>query len=35
VKGAPIRTILRGKTVVQDGKIIGKSGDGEHVKPLR
>jgi len=35
VKGLPIRTILRGKTVMENGKIIGKPGDGEHVKPLR
>ena len=34
VKGVPIRTILRGKTVMQDGKITGKPGDGVHVKPL-
>jgi dihydroorotase-like cyclic amidohydrolase len=35
VKGVPIRTILRGKTVMQDGKIIGQPGDGELVKPMR
>ena len=35
VKGVPIRTILRGKTVMQDGKIVGKPGDGQLVKPLR
>jgi hypothetical protein len=34
VKGVPIRTILRGKTVMRDGKITGTPGDGEHVKPL-
>src|SRR5499426_2264139 len=34
VKGVPIRTILRGKTVMQDGKIVGKPGDGQWVKPL-
>ena len=34
VKGMPIRTILRGKTVMQDGKIVGQPGDGELVKPL-
>jgi len=35
VKGVPIRTILRGKTVMQDGKITGKPGDGEFVTPIR
>ena len=34
VKGVPIRTILRGKTVMQDGKIVGKPGDGQLVKPI-
>jgi dihydroorotase len=34
VKGVPIRTILRGKTVMENGKITGTPGDGEHVKPL-
>ena len=34
VKGVPIRTILRGKTVMQDGKIVGKPGDGQLVKPV-
>jgi hypothetical protein len=28
------RTILRGKAVMQDGKIVGKPGDGQLVKPL-
>ena len=35
IKGAPIRTILRGKTVMQDGKITGKPVDGQLVKPVR
>jgi len=35
VKGVPIRTILRGKTVMQEGKIVGKPGVGQLVKPLR
>ena len=35
VKGAPVRTIVRGKTVMLDGKIIGKPGDGQLIKPLR
>ena len=34
VKGVPIRTILRGKTVMLDGKITGKPGDGQLVKPV-
>jgi dihydroorotase-like cyclic amidohydrolase len=34
VKGVPIRTILRGKTVMQDGKIVGKPGDGELIRPI-
>jgi hypothetical protein len=31
----PVRTILRGKTVMADGKIVGKPGDGQFVTPLR
>jgi dihydroorotase/allantoinase len=34
VKGAPIRTILRGKTVMEDGKVVGEPGGGEFVKPV-
>jgi len=34
VQAVPIRTILRGKTVMENGKSIGKPNDGEHVKPL-
>ena len=34
VKGVPIRTILRGTTVMEDGKIIAKPGNGQLVKPL-
>jgi dihydroorotase len=34
VKGVPIQTILRGKTVMLDGKITGKPGDGQLVKPV-
>jgi allantoinase len=34
VKGVPIRTILRGKTVMVDGKIVGKPGDGKFVTPV-
>jgi dihydroorotase len=34
VTGVPIRTILRGKTVMEDGKIVGKPGDGEFVRPM-
>jgi dihydroorotase/allantoinase len=35
IKGAPIRTILRGKIVMEDGKIVGKPGDGQLVSPLK
>lgn len=35
VKGAPVYTILRGKVVMQEGKVIGKPGDGEFVTPVR
>jgi hypothetical protein len=31
----PVRTIVRGKTVMLDGKIVGKPGDGQLVKPLK
>src|SRR5207247_8072362 len=34
VKGVPIRTIVRGKTVMADGKIVGKPGDGQFIRPL-
>jgi dihydroorotase len=34
VKGVPIRTIVRGKTVMEDGKVLGKPGYGRLVKPL-
>jgi len=34
VKGVPIRTILRGKTVMEDGKVVGKPGDGQFVPPV-
>ncbi|MBI3059862.1 MAG: dihydroorotase family protein, partial [Deltaproteobacteria bacterium] len=34
VKGVPVYTIVRGKVVMQDGKVIGKPGDGEFVAPL-
>jgi dihydroorotase/allantoinase len=34
VKGVPIRTIVRGKTVMEDGKIIGKPGDGQFITPV-
>jgi hypothetical protein len=29
------RTILRGKAVMQDGKIVGKPGDGQIVAPAK
>jgi dihydropyrimidinase len=31
LKGWPVRTILRGKTVAADGKLVGKPGDGRFV----
>jgi dihydroorotase len=34
VRGVPVRTIVRGKTVMEDGKIVGKPGDGEFVRPV-
>jgi hypothetical protein len=30
----PVRTILRGKTVMENGKIVGKPGGGEFVVPV-
>jgi len=30
----PVYTIVRGKVVMQDGKVVGKPGDGEFVAPL-
>jgi dihydroorotase-like cyclic amidohydrolase len=35
VKGVPIRTILRGKTVMENGRVVGKPGDGRFVTPGR
>ena len=35
VKGVPVYTILRGKVVMQDGKVVGKPGDGEFVAPVK
>jgi len=34
VKGAPIYTIVRGKVVMENGKVVGKPGDGEFVAPV-
>lgn len=34
VKGAPVYTLVRGKVVMQDGKVVGKPGDGEFITPL-
>jgi dihydroorotase len=34
VKGVPVTTIVRGKVVMQEGKVIGKPGDGEFVIPV-
>lgn len=33
VKGAPVYTIVRGKVVMQEGKVVGKPGDGEFITP--
>lgn len=35
VKGVPVYTIVRGKVVMQDGKVVGKPGDGGFVTPVR
>jgi dihydroorotase len=35
VKGVPICTILRGKVVMQDGKVVGQPGDGEFIRPVK
>jgi dihydroorotase-like cyclic amidohydrolase len=34
IKGAPIYTIVRGKVVMESGKVVGKPGDGEFVTPV-
>ena len=34
VKGAPVYTIVRGKVVMQDGKVVGKPGGGEFITPV-
>jgi dihydroorotase len=34
VKGVPIYTIVRGKVVMENGKVVGKPGDGEFVPPV-
>jgi dihydroorotase (multifunctional complex type) len=34
VKGVPVCTIVRGKVVMQDGKVVGKPGDGELIRPV-
>lgn len=34
VKGVPVYTIVRGKVVMRDGKVVGKPGDGEFVAPV-
>lgn len=35
VKGVPMRTIVRGKTVMNEGEVIGKPGYGELIHPLK
>lgn len=35
VKGVPVYTIVRGKVVMEDGKVVGKPGDGEFITPVR
>jgi len=34
VKGVPVYTIVRGKVVMEDGKVVGKPGDGEFITPV-
>jgi dihydroorotase len=34
VKGLPVHTIVRGKFVFEDGKLVGEPGHGEKAKPL-
>lgn len=34
VKGVPIRTLVRGKVVMENGRVVGKPGDGEFITPL-
>lgn len=34
VKGVPICTLVRGKVVMENGKVVGKPGDGEFITPL-
>src|SRR3989304_4723650 len=34
VKGAPVYTVVRGKVVMQDGKVVGKPGGGEFITPV-
>ncbi len=34
VKGVPVCTLVRGKVVMRDGKVVGKPGDGEFVTPV-
>ena len=34
VKGVPVYTIVRGMVVMQDGKVVGKPGDGEFITPV-
>jgi dihydroorotase-like cyclic amidohydrolase len=35
VQGVPIRTIVRGKTVMENGNILGKKGYGKYVSPTK
>jgi dihydroorotase len=35
VKGVPVATLVRGKIVMENGKVVGKPGDGEFITPLR
>lgn len=34
VKGVPVGTIVRGKVVMENGKVVGKPGDGEFIRPV-
>jgi dihydropyrimidinase len=35
VQGVPVRTIVPGKTVMENGKILGKKGYGKYVSPTK
>ena len=35
VKGVPICTLVRGKVVMENGRVVGKPGDGEFITPIK